>query len=401
MDNENSSPESQLPRVKTGVTAKCAKTPDKGGKRLAHTCDDSQKENKIHNFTSLESTPVKQPKLSSFFGKIGGKGSDTQSPPKQLYGVRVGNFLPIQLKPGMTFFKRVPKPMDPNFDSKIIVQDSSILKIDIDLWKKLKMKSGIRSLHSTLNNYYAAKFFKFAENYRPPYYGTWSKKSVVVSGRRPFSRDPLLNYEVDSDLEWEEEEPGEDLGTESDPEDAVDSSGTEDDFIVPHGYLSEGEGIEDSNESFKTKKTKFEKSQSNTRFKKLKPVIVCSQCDLINKIDNESLLKLSAKIIEYPENTMEGVVDLCFTSPKVGKAFPEELIPELIHFCHNNTSLKKIVVEFRNFLETKYPEKSKITSKQIETKIREISEFKSKKYTVLNEHLMSHAPDLLDKPDPS
>ena len=47
---------------------------------------------------------------------------------------------------------------------------------------------------------------------RPPYRGTWSKKSVRVAGRRPFAKDAeILNYDYDSEAEWEEEEPGEDI----------------------------------------------------------------------------------------------------------------------------------------------------------------------------------------------
>jgi len=57
-----------------------------------------------------------------------------------------------------------------------------------------------------------AKLFQFSENYRPAYYGTWQKQSQLISGRRPFAKDTNhLDYEVDSDDEWEEVEPGESL----------------------------------------------------------------------------------------------------------------------------------------------------------------------------------------------
>ena len=64
-----------------------------------------------------------------------------------------------------------------------------------------------------------------------------------------------LDYEVDSDLEWEEEEPGEsvsDSGGEEDgePEDEEDEDG----FFVPHGYLSEGEGCEDEDDDVSTQR---------------------------------------------------------------------------------------------------------------------------------------------------
>ncbi|VDN13821.1 unnamed protein product [Dibothriocephalus latus] len=92
------------------------------------------------------------------------------------------------------------------------------------------------------------KLFQFVENYRPAYYGTWRRRSVVISGRRPFVKDRLqLDYEVDSDDEWEEEEPGESI-TQSEEEEDEDVGDEDDDedakFLVPHGYLSDDEGID-------------------------------------------------------------------------------------------------------------------------------------------------------------
>ncbi|XP_076880610.1 chromatin assembly factor 1 subunit A [Brachyhypopomus gauderio] len=89
------------------------------------------------------------------------------------------------------------------------------------------------------------KLLHFHENYRPAYWGTWRKKSLSISSRCPFRQDKeLLDYEVDSDEEWEEEEPGESLSHSEGDED--DEGGDDDDdddgFFVPHGYLSDGEG---------------------------------------------------------------------------------------------------------------------------------------------------------------
>ena len=96
------------------------------------------------------------------------------------------------------------------------------------------------------------KLLQFYEDVRPPYFGTFVKRDkghALVSGRRPFGRSAVLDYEYDSEAEWEPE-----------PEDAVDveqSAGEEeeeegldgeevgeDDWMVPHGYLSEDEGID-------------------------------------------------------------------------------------------------------------------------------------------------------------
>jgi flagellar biosynthesis GTPase FlhF len=71
-----------------------------------------------------------------------------------------------------------------------------------------------------ISNHY--RHLYFAEDFRPAYVGTFSKKSTVVSGRRPFAKDKeLFNYDYDSEGEWEEEEvcDGEDLGEDDGDDD--------------------------------------------------------------------------------------------------------------------------------------------------------------------------------------
>ncbi|KAM3619630.1 uncharacterized protein V6R79_011059 [Siganus canaliculatus] len=88
------------------------------------------------------------------------------------------------------------------------------------------------------------KLLQFHANYRPAYWGTWSKKSSHISPRCPLRQDKdLLDYEVDSDEEWEEEEPGESLShSEGEDEEEGGEDDDDDGFFVPHGYLSDDEG---------------------------------------------------------------------------------------------------------------------------------------------------------------
>ena len=37
-------------------------------------------------------------------------------------------------------------------------------------------------------------YLRFEENTRPPYYGTWTKKSKNITGRRPFAQDTVSNF---------------------------------------------------------------------------------------------------------------------------------------------------------------------------------------------------------------
>jgi hypothetical protein len=80
------------------------------------------------------------------------------------------------------------------------------------------------------------KLLQFHENYRPAYFGTYSKRSVVFRrGRRPLAQAPALDYSVDSEEEWEEEEPGESLSdadSDADGEDEEDQLDYGDDWLA-------------------------------------------------------------------------------------------------------------------------------------------------------------------------
>ncbi|KAH8344861.1 hypothetical protein KR067_009389 [Drosophila pandora] len=90
-----------------------------------------------------------------------------------------------------------------------------------------------------------AKYLHFADNRRPPYYGTWRKKSRTISARRPLAQDKqLFDYELDSDCEWEEEEPGESLSASEDEKERESEEESEEEYnewYVPHGHLSDEE----------------------------------------------------------------------------------------------------------------------------------------------------------------
>ncbi|KAH9620582.1 hypothetical protein KSS87_015809, partial [Heliosperma pusillum] len=94
------------------------------------------------------------------------------------------------------------------------------------------------------------QLLQFDKSNRPAFYGIWPKKSHVIGFRHPFKKDPDLDYEIDSDEEWEEEEPGESLSdSEKEDEEILDEGSckgddeeeSEDGFFVPDGYLSESE----------------------------------------------------------------------------------------------------------------------------------------------------------------
>jgi len=117
------------------------------------------------------------------------------------------------------------------------------------------------------------KLLQFHDNRRPAYWGTWKRISKRVNSRRPFDREEVsikfayiqncpvhfcshffkfqeLDYDFDSDDEWEDEpedaedlekmdneDDGADEGCDGEPEDEDDEEG----WMVPHGYLSDSE----------------------------------------------------------------------------------------------------------------------------------------------------------------
>ncbi|XP_017491368.1 PREDICTED: chromatin assembly factor 1 subunit A-B, partial [Rhagoletis zephyria] len=125
-------------------------------------------------------------------------------------------------------------------DTKASDDDIQIIDDDLD-------RAGLAIVEETHApiEHFRAKFYKFHENRRPPYYGTWRKRTSVIKPRRPFVQDTKhFDYEVDSDLEWEEEEPGESLDgsdDEKEKESEDEDYEVDNEWFVPHGHLSEEE----------------------------------------------------------------------------------------------------------------------------------------------------------------
>ncbi|CAO3655304.1 unnamed protein product [Mucor fragilis] len=103
------------------------------------------------------------------------------------------------------------------------------------------------------------KLLQFHEDVRPAYYGTYTKDLGAVTGRTPFARNEALDYEYDSEAEWDHDVDGDDIYT-LDPDEDKDmlfpdddeemagfsiTNGEEDEnkWVVPEGYLSDDEGI--------------------------------------------------------------------------------------------------------------------------------------------------------------
>ncbi len=129
-----------------------------------------------------------------------------------------------------------------------------------------------------------AKLLQFSENERPPYWGTWTKTSLKVSGRKPFCKDKhYFDYDYDSGDDWEEEEQGESLSDEEKDKEEDEEQDDEDDdgFFVGHGVLDKEEmNREDSeeqdevefDEELEHKKQRLRAQEFEEQYKKKRPV---------------------------------------------------------------------------------------------------------------------------------
>ncbi|XP_043277415.1 chromatin assembly factor 1 subunit A-B-like isoform X2 [Venturia canescens] len=270
-----------------------------------------------------------------------------------------------------------------------------------------------------------AKYLAFAENRRPPYWGTWRKKSATITPRKPFSQDTKwFDYDVDSDEEWEEEEPGESLHGSDDEKEEENPDDNEYDvdneFMVPHGYLSEEEAQADDDEedmSPETQKYKLKilgeefEAERKTQPSKVKPrVIGCVWQGPSNAYPQNMSQKLvdfltvrqawvqatpiilgtanegenvdgdgeeTAETSEEREAVKEEAEDRRGGSKK--KRLPAEALPELIRLIHGNThGAGFLVKEFMTFWNRKKQDdggSSPLLKSSIAHKIRELSKY--------------------------
>ncbi|KAL1223110.1 Chromatin assembly factor 1 subunit FAS1 [Cardamine amara subsp. amara] len=297
----------------------------------------------------------------------------------------------------------------------------------------------------------AKQLLQFDKSNRPGFYGIWPSQSQVVGPRRPLKKDPELDYEVDSDEEWEEEEAGESLSDCEKDEDesleegcskADDEDDSEDDFMVPDGYLSEDEGVQvdrmdidpseqDANstpskqdqesQEFRAllQQQKHLQSLSDHALAKMQPLIICNltheKVPLLAANDLEGTQKLEqiclralvvrafhcSSLIEISINNTEeedeeaAAKSSCSqsTPPSNSKAksIPDSDLLTVVSTIQSCPQGLNRVVET---LQQKFPDVPKTKLRQ---KVREISDFEDSRWQVKKEVLtklgLSPSPD--------
>ncbi|KAL0452244.1 UNVERIFIED_CONTAM: Chromatin assembly factor 1 subunit FAS1 [Sesamum latifolium] len=288
----------------------------------------------------------------------------------------------------------------------------------------------------------AKQLLQFDKSHRPAFYGVCPRKSQVVGPRHPFVKDPDIDYEIDSDEEWEEDEPGESLSdSEKDEEDESaegylkddDEEESEDGFFVPDGYLSENEGVKADevesddlveevrdlpnseqqvqSEEFCTllRQQKYLKNLTEHALKKNQPLIILNlmhekttslsaeELTGTEKLERMCLQALSMRPLPgFPDieiSTHNDVVDedqeafsakLSTKLLATAAALADSDLPQIISVIQSCPhSIGKITKSLHN----KFPD---VPKSQIRNKVREISEFSDNRWQVKKEVLSKH-----------
>ncbi|KAH8289710.1 hypothetical protein KR054_009796 [Drosophila jambulina] len=246
------------------------------------------------------------------------------------------------------------------------------------------------------------KYLHFADNRRPPYYGTWRKKSQTISARRPLAHDKAricegdylfelicnyliswqvhFDYELDSDCEWEEEEPGESLSASEDEKEERESEEESEEeyneWYVPHGHLSDeelqndGDSGDDDGHTREAQKAKLQVLQQEfaqemkKQTKKIKPRLLGPVWLDENGNQSEQLPAIFAHTIGMYAcwSAVDSISLEPPPEPERDEPAPEQLLPlqlderllqQLVRLTHGNRNSKTFLInEYLEYLKT-------------------------------------------------
>ncbi|KAK9692233.1 hypothetical protein RND81_09G250300 [Saponaria officinalis] len=312
---------------------------------------------------------------------------------------------------------------------------------DINTDGKLYHENTSVSTHGNRKFSRRKQLLQFDRSNRPAFYGIWPKKSLIIGLRHPFKKDPELDYEIDSDEEWEEEEPGESLsGSDKEDEEILDEGSckgdedeeSEDGFFVPDGYLSENEGVENDRSqsdlgedvthrspsckaeieseecSARTKQQKYLHNLTEHALKKNQPLVIINlmheKTYLLSAEDLSGTLKVeqmclralsmlafpSGLCIELPSNNNLQEDSHKFSTPNN----KDSTVASVIAATISDSDLPKIVSAIQScpqginrVLEALLQRFPDVPKSHLRTKVREISDFVDNRWKVKKEIL--------------
>ncbi len=236
-----------------------------------------------------------------------------------------------------------------------------------------------------VNLWNRTKHLQFFEDERPPYKGTWSKRSTEVTGRRPFGKDKRLDYDYDSEAEWEEEEPGEDLDSIGGDADEEEPKG-EAEYDYGDGWMRDDEslGSDDDDDGAKALRKRSKLNEGSLLNEKI--IIGCDRGGVPVNLSSQQgeaadlLARSGVVVLQRDVDVCRDAYDAKSSAKKAGAALKEakvvtaEVLPLLMDFVNNNTtSSKEKLVE--DFLKVDFAAKGlqAPSKKQVMSKITEIA----------------------------
>lgn len=213
----------------------------------------------------------------------------------------------------------------------------------------------------------------------------------------------IFDYSIDSDDEWEEEEPGESLHGSDDEKDSdcdeKDEYDIDNEFMVPHGYLSDEEVLGEDDEGqtpdspnahkVKLKALELEfQAELNEKPERLKPRIFgCLWADKDNNYSKQipepiqRYFRLRRILYNNPvillSEDSEAFLTVKSNNTIRRKKIPEKYFPDLIRLLHGNINNKVFLYkEFKTFISS-IEEDLEISRKSFDVKLKEIAEYKA------------------------
>ena len=202
-------------------------------------------------------------------------------------------------------------------ESKKVYKRTKEFKIDNKLWKKAFSMEG-----------------------RPAVVFNFTKESKLINGRKPFHRDEIIDYDIDSDEEWEEGG-AEDIDNQSDEEGDPMDMEEYDEFLVPDGYLSDEEGLGDGTDNIKS---------SERNIFKEKPIYTEKLYTYTSPSSKNyfPVVPLFGKSFPITEKSIKEDAVKSVTVSKLLRPVSDDALPELVQLLHNSTdSVVKVITCFK------------------------------------------------------
>ncbi|KAG5438760.1 hypothetical protein PCANB_002480 [Pneumocystis canis] len=201
------------------------------------------------------------------------------------------------------------------------------------------------------------KLLQFREDVRPPYYGTFSKSSSILTPRNPFKLDEnLFNYYYDSEAEWIEEEEGEDINSMDDNDEEDDTAMLKEDEY-DRDFLDDDD---DESNNMKGKViTNLVPSIKGIYWQDTNDINI-DDYKLFNKLKMDILIDIDLPINPYQDywsskscfgnnintqNSTEKTTSSTTIPPKAPLNFPQDSLPSFLKIIQGSTQTKVLLVE--------------------------------------------------------